>query len=467
MIPITVRQAAHLLGGRLAGGLGTEVVTGISTDSRAAERGGLFFAIPGERFDGHDFVEAAFDSGSVCSVVSRRFRAPTHHGQFVYVDDVVRSLGKLAAWNRQQLGATVIAVTGSNGKTTTKNMLAHILGSRYRCRCSKNSYNNNIGVPLTLLSADRQDEYLVVEIGSNFPGEVGQLAEMVEPDAGMLTNVGHAHLQGFRSLDGVRAEKLSLFEHVRTNGLAIADRGAVAALSDLPRRDVLRWATFGEHADADFHLAEVTGGLECTSSLINGLIRVELRVPGIHNAGNAAGVYAMCHGLGLSDDDVLTALRSFEMPEHRLCVERIGSITIIDDTYNANPNSMKAAIRTISMVPRESGRRILVVGEMAELGEASERLHRDVGEESSRAGLDVVVAIGESARPVTRRLSWSEGANNSTSPQFVFWATVAEACEKLPSILRRGDTVLMKGSRVAGLDVLPSTLREHARLLTV
>ena len=457
MIPMALGQVAQAMDGRASGAHRNQVVSGVSTDSRTVAAGELFFAVKGERFDGHEFVAAAFEGGACACVVGEDFAASSR-APLIRVGNVTRALGKLAAYHRRVAGATVIAVTGSNGKTTTKSMLAHVLGTELRGRAALKSYNNHIGVPLTLLAGERDDQFLVVEIGASAPGEVATLAAMAWPDIGMVTSIGNAHLAGLGGIAGVRAEKMSLFAHVRPEGLAVIDAAAVSGLGVLPRAGELRWITYGDHPEADVRVTNVGGDLRHTSAVIEGRHVLQLDVPGAHNAVNAAGVFTVCRHLGMREERILAVLSSFQMPSLRLDVRRVGEVTVIDDCYNANPTSMQAALEVLSRAT--GGRRVLVAGEMAELGDQSEGLHRAVGEQAAGAGVALVVAVGESAQGIAEAAAASAA---ESAVQAVCYADVAEAARRLPGRLQAGDTVLIKGSRCAGLETLAARIGEGFR----
>ncbi len=236
MKPLTLDEILTAINGRPLSEITPGTVTGVSIDSRTVSAGDIFFAIQGERFDGHDYVDEALEKGASWAVVSNaeRFVDPAFRSHTISVDDTVAALGRLGSYHRRQVSADVIAVTGSNGKTTTKAMIGHVLSTQKRGRSAHKSYNNHIGVPLTLLSSEADDEFLVVEVGTNHAGEIGQLASLIAPDIGVITSVGAVHLEGLQSIDGVIAEKLSLLDRIRRGGLAVVN-------IDQPRvRDRLR-----------------------------------------------------------------------------------------------------------------------------------------------------------------------------------------------------------------------------------
>jgi UDP-N-acetylmuramoyl-tripeptide--D-alanyl-D-alanine ligase len=449
VIRLTLAEIAHIVGGRLEGADPTATVGAVSTDSRQLRPGCVFFAIRGERFDGHAFARAAVDAGARASVVQADF-PPSPDLPLLRVSDVTAALGQLAAHHRRLSRATVIGVTGSNGKTTTKDMLTHVLSTRMRGRGSIKSYNNQIGVPLTLLSCDQDDTFVVAEIGSNAPGEVAALAAIAAPDYGVITSIGAAHLAGFGGIEGVRREKMSLTAHIRSGGTAVVNAAAVSGMGVFPRAGELRWVTFGDHPEAEVRVTDISGDLHHTFAAIEERHVLRLKVAGAHNAVNAAGVFTVCRHMGMCVEDILAALATFEMPPLRMIVRQIGGLTIIDDCYNANPSSMEAAIRVLAQSAQ--GRRVLVAGEMAELGGQSEYWHHRMGEVAAQSGVEVVFAVGSGAHGIARVASSGEFAGASGPSRGVCCEDVDEVSRLLAGELRDGDTVLIKGSRSAGLE---------------
>jgi UDP-N-acetylmuramoyl-tripeptide--D-alanyl-D-alanine ligase len=457
VIPIGISEVAEVVGARLLGEPPSGLVTGASTDSRSTRPGEIFFAISGPRFDGHDFVGAAFERGAAACVVDRpnsAEAAPGRTGPLLVVPDVVNALGRLAASHRRQCRAKVVGITGSNGKTTTKSMLRHLLAARMRTRAARLSFNNHVGVPLTLLSARPDDAVLIVEIGTSGPGEVARLAEMAAPDLAVLTSVGYAHLEGLGGFEDVRAEKMSIFEHVQHGGLGVLNASVVCNGGNWPRRDEMQWVTFGTEACSDVRVTDVESDLTGTRATIEGRYRLELSLPGRHNAVNAAAAWAAARHLGLAPEEILDGLRSCRLPQMRLMVERAGEVTVINDCYNANPSSMSAAIELLRGV--RGGRRVLVAGDMAELGESSQGWHRRIGEDTARAGLDLLVTVGREAREIARA-----AVAAGTTTQTASFADVDEAGRWLSPRLRSGDTVLVKGSRVVGLERLVRSIQDR------
>ncbi len=469
MIKLTLAEIVAAVRGRPWGELPTVSVGGVSTDSRSATPDDLFFAIPGERYDGHDFVAAALRRGAVAAVVAgsragrveaqlRESGVPQARGALlIEVDDTVAALGRLAAYHRGLSAAEVIAVVGSNGKTTTKAMIHHILAGRLRGRASPKSFNNAIGVPLTLLSAQQGDEYLVVEIGTNRPGEIAELGGLARPDLVVLTCIGEEHLEGLGSLEGVAAEECAIFDKLRGKGFAAVNIDSPEVRRHLPAPGGgTHVVTFGRSADADVRLSDVQYAAPWLSFRLNERFAFRLRLPGAHNAVNAAGAVTIARRLGFDYDEAAVRLESFVLPPMRNEVVEVGGITIVNDAYNANPSSALAAIDTLEQLPCR-GRRILVFGEMRELGRQSAALHRRVAERIRSAGLHRVVLVGSATDPMYELLG--DGALFGPSVERV--ADVDECTARLAEGVQPGDVVLLKASRAVALDRVVAPLKER------
>ncbi len=450
MIAMTLRQMTEAMGGRLdiprPGVMGRRVVT----DSREVRPGDVFFALRGETHDGHAFVRQALDLGAalcVCEAPRRREMRGSDPMLCAWVDDVTVALGRLAAWYRRRVmnkATRVIAVTGSNGKTTTKRMIDHVLAGSRKGHCSPKSFNNQIGVPLTILSADADDDYLVLEIGTNAPGEVAALAGMGDPDVGVITSIGEAHLEGLGGLSGVLVEKSSLLRCIRRGGLGVVnvDHEAMERhLAGLP----IEIRRIGRRAGGDVAVGEVRGTIRGTSFTLGGDCRVDLPMPGAHHATNAAAAYAVGRWFGVTSAEIADRLRTFVPPQGRTNVAECGGVTLVDDAYNANPASVSAAIALLAA--QEKGRRVLVLGDMLELGAESAGLHRRVVETARKAGIEVFVGVG----PLMTSAALGLGAEPLGRLQ-VLCDSAETACGALDGILSPGDTVLVKGSRGIRLD---------------
>jgi UDP-N-acetylmuramoyl-tripeptide--D-alanyl-D-alanine ligase len=489
MKPLTIQETIDALEGTPDRPTPPGTIARVQTDSRGVEPGDLFVAIRGPRFDGHDFVAEAFGQGAVGAVVRSDFelRAPGHpkvraaaDGLLVRVDDPVGALGRLARYYRRSVvgrSVAVVAVTGSNGKTTTKEMIAHALGGRWRGRASIKSFNNAIGVPLTLLSVEPADEFVICEVGTNAPGEIAALSRLIEPEVGVITGVSEAHLAGLGSLEEITREKLSLFSYLQADGCAVLNADCEPLRTSFERNREwrrLKGVTFGEREEADLRLTDLrlvdadpgeegaasgtggtTGGIVFT---VNGRFEYRLAIPGRHNAMNALAAIAVARRMRMDHDEIAERLRSFRLPPMRLAVERIGPLTLINDAYNANPASLAAAVEVLAGM-KVPGRRVLIVGDMRELGLASDRLHQEAGQRISGHGVEMVVSIGEHARIIADTVASVSGGAIETHS----YGSVALARRRLVSYLRREDTILVKGSRVLELEKLVPLIREWAK----
>lgn len=460
MIPMEAREVAVAIGASEVSWDKGARITGVSTDSRQVRPGDLFVAIQGDRFDGHDFVAQACDKGAV-ACICRADRCPAvaaGAGMLVLpVDDTVEALGRLASYYRRQVmspGTVVVAVTGSNGKTTTKQMLDHVLGKAFRGIASPKSFNNNIGVPLTLLSAGADDRYVITEIGTNAWGEVAALGAMASPDVAVITSIGEAHLEGLGDIRAIAAEKASLLESVREHGFAVVnvDRPEIQPFLLTGRR--LRLVTVGRSSKARLPVRDVNVSLCGTTCYVGDRFRFELAVPGAHHACNAAIAFAVARWFGLAPEEIIEHLRTFEPGDGRARPIQCGDVTMIDDAYNANPSSMLAAIQTLRS--SEPARRILVMGDMLELGRQGASHHRRMIAAVVDAGIEVLLAVGPLSMEAARAVEHA-----SCTTHIVPCEDAAAASKALASIVGGGDVVWIKGSRAMELDRVVASLRER------
>lgn len=466
MITLTLSEVIGAIEGRPATDLGPGSVRGVSTDSRTIQPGELFFAIVGERFDGHAFAADALARGAAAAVIAAGREAEVRAAlqergpvggplpPLIAVNDTVAALGRMGAYHRRLLRCPVIAIVGSNGKTTTKAMVHHLLSERRQGRCSPKSFNNALGVPLTLLSAEAADEYLVVEIGTNAPGEVAQLARLAQPDMVVLTGVGEEHLEGLGDLEGVASEECSILRLLRPGGFAAVNIDAPQVRPHLPVPGVTA-TTFGWADDADLRVTAARYDAPWLHFELNGRFGYRLRLPGRHNASNAAGAIAVARRIGLEHAELGARLESFVAPPMRNELLEIGGVTIINDAYNANPRSAVAAFESLAALPAR-GRRIVVFGEMRELGPRSAELHREVAQRLAEMRVDHVLLVGAAGEWMSAVL----GEATLFRPAVECCADVEVCGARLAELLQPGDVVLLKGSRAVGLERLIEPLRQ-------
>jgi UDP-N-acetylmuramoyl-tripeptide--D-alanyl-D-alanine ligase len=459
MKPLILDEVIAAIGGKPVGTPPPVRVTGVSTDSRTITPDSLFFALRGEQFDGHEYVAQALIAGAVAAVISDPGAITSDlppRAILIQVKDTAQALSDLARFHRRQLAAQVIAVTGSNGKTTTKMMIDHVLAGRFKGRASIKSYNNHIGVPLTLLSAAGDDEYLVVEIGTNAPGEVAALAKLTAPDIAVITSVAGVHLEGLRDLQGVAQEKASLLDHVRQGGFAAVNADEPLLEDELPTSPKFKLIRYGHRSDADLRLTDVAVEPEGLRFKINGRFDVSLPVMGRHNALNILAAVAVGRRFGLADDEIIERLKNFSLPSMRLQRETHSGVTFINDAYNANPASMEAAVDVLDEMAL-TGRRILVLGDMRELGEQTDRYHEHLGRHVGQRKADYLVAVGVQAERVT-------AAARLGRPTLKTWCYPDSdgAGRAIINLTHPGDVVLVKGSRLLKMERVVDHFRRHA-----
>jgi len=449
MIEISLAEALQLLQASLLGGKLNGTIRGVSTDSRTVKAGNLFVALCGARYDGHEFVGAAFERGASGAVVSRNVSVAVDsegsNPAVLLVKDTLVSLQVLARAWRERVGFPVLAITGSNGKTTTKEMPWAVLASRFRVLKTSGNYNNQIGLPLTLLGLSAEHQVAVVEMGTSAPGEIHRLCEIARPDVGILTNVSGAHLEFLKSLRGVQQAKAELLDHLSPQGVAILNRDDPLVM-ELAGRVKGKVMTFGLDPEAHVSALQVKDrGIEGSEFILKtrtGTCPARLAVPGLHNLPNALAAVAAGEVFQIPLQEAARALVSVRFPAMRMQVNRLpGGITLVNDAYNANPCSMEAALRTLA-ASRQGGKLYFVAGDMRELGEDSESYHRQVGRLAADLGIDVLVGIGEQIRWTLEEAGVRGGGKVA-----VHLCDHEEAARLLQSRLRPGDTVLIKGSR--------------------
>ncbi|HLW54051.1 MAG TPA: UDP-N-acetylmuramoyl-tripeptide--D-alanyl-D-alanine ligase [Candidatus Angelobacter sp.] len=434
-----------------------QVATGYSIDSRTLNQGDLFIALRGDRFDGRDFVEAALKKGAVAALLEpgQDGAKAADPSRLLYVDDALHALQALGAAARRVWGKPLMAVTGSAGKTTTKEILAHLLATRYRVMKSTGNLNNHIGLPLQLLKLEMEHDLAVVEMGMNHAGEIRALGTLAAHDLAVVTAVAPVHLEFFESLGAIARAKYEIIETLHPGGAAVlnADDDYV---SQFGRDFHGKVVTFGIRRAADVSAQNVKlKGVEGSEfELVSGSVRERVRLPlvGEHNIYNALAGAAAALKHGVMPSQIAAALATLRPSEKRGQVLELRGATIINDCYNSNPRALKAMIDTLASIPAR--RHILVAGEMLELGPTAEALHREAGEHAGEKKIDIVIGVRGLARAL------AEGACGGGS-QSQFVETPEEAGEWLARELRQGDAVLLKASRGVKLERALEALRSE------
>ncbi|GGH30209.1 UDP-N-acetylmuramoyl-tripeptide--D-alanyl-D-alanine ligase [Cribrihabitans marinus] len=451
----TSTEAARATGGQATG---YWQASGVSIDTRTLEPGDLFVALTATR-DGHEFVAQALEKGAAAALVSRRPEGVAEDAPLLIVDDVQTALESLGRAGRDRCAARVVAVTGSVGKTSTKEMLLCMLQDQGETHASVASYNNHWGVPLTLARMPRDTDYAIIEIGMNHPGEIDPLARMARPHVALVTTVAAAHLEAFDSIEGIAQEKAAIYDGLPRGGVAVLN-------ADIPQAQILRdkaarlGATpisFGRTA-RDFRLAEVEVEGQVTrakADIYGSILGFRINSAGAHFAMNALGALAACAALGADLIGALTGLRDWRPYRGRGVRRKValatgGALELFDDSYNANPASVGAALDVLAAA--EGRRRVAILGDMKELGPQAAELHAELAELPAMGGVDVVHCIGplmrslHDALPTDRRGEWDETADGLAA--------------RLPDLLRAGDVVLVKGSLSVGMARVVDAIRE-------
>ncbi len=437
-------------------------ITGVSIDSRAVAKGDLFIALRGERFDGHNFISKAVEAGAACILVDQRWseaNAPmmvSIHIPRIVVDNTIESLGHLAAAYRKKFEIPFVAVGGSNGKTTTKEMIKSVLGTRYRVLSTEGNLNNHIGLPQMLLQLEPKHEVAVLEIGTNHPGEIAYLCSILHPTHGLITNIGREHLEFFETLEGVAKAEGELFEWLAGHqGVAFinCDDHRIQRLKKRVKKKVM----FGFGSGRNL----VKGTVVSTDQHGQVLLRVKplrkkafevaLGVPGKHNAKNALAAVTVGLALKVRPSDIQKALAEFRPAKNRTQIQHVGGITIINDTYNANPDSTLAALDTLKRI-ESHGKKIAVLADMLELGTHSADLHRHIGNAIADYGVEIVLTYGKLAKSI------NDSALVDTKAHF---DDKNALIEYLVRSVAEGDIVLIKGSRGMKMEEVVSALSER------
>jgi UDP-N-acetylmuramoyl-tripeptide--D-alanyl-D-alanine ligase len=463
-IALTTAELATVTEGQLLSGTPDRRIERISIDSRSVSAGDLFIAIRGDRFDGHEFVTAALAAGAAGAVVTQAPAAPeAGHGRpapiLLQVRDTTRALQDIAREMRRRSGAKVIAITGSAGKTTTKELTAEFLSAKYSVFRNKGNLNNHIGLPLSLLELRSRPEIAVVELGMNHPGEISTLVGIAEPDVRVWTNVGDAHLGFFASADAIADAKAEILERARPTDLLVANADDPRVMAHVPRF-AGRTLTFGVSERADVRATDVEhrGLAGVAANVINrrGEVHISSPLLGLGNLSNVLAAAAVAFELGIALDTIAGRAASMRPAAHRGALLRLpGGITLIDDSYNSSPSALKQSLATVGAATG-SARKIAVLGEMLELGIHATRLHRECGRAAAQAGLQLLITVGGDP---ARQLADAAREAGLPETRVVHVATSAEAAELALKRVRPGDLVLVKGSRGIRTDTVVERLK--------
>lgn len=452
MKKITLGEIAKACSGRLSpdDSIAKLTIDNITTDSRKAEKGFLFIPLKGENFDGHDFIDKAYKSGAVCCLSERD--TGTEDSPCIFVESCYQAIKDIAQYYRRLFNIPVIGITGSVGKTSTKEMIASVLSQKFKVLKTQGNFNNELGVPLTLFGLEQEHRAAVVEMGISDFGEMSRLSKMVRPDICVITNIGDCHLENLIDRKGVLKAKTEMFKYRNKNG-AIFLNGDDENLRTVENVDGTHPCFYGIDEKNDYCARNINNkgirGIKCDLCHGDSAINVTIPAIGTYMVSNALVAVAVGQYLGMDDEDIAKGIKSYKTVGSRDGIIDNGCITIIDDCYNANPNSVKGAIDTLCNL---QGRKVCILGDMKELGKNSAAFHNQVGLYAAQKGVDVLAAVGSDAVGI------ANGAKTGSGLVYCF-DDVPSAVENLKNIIQKDDVVLVKASRAMKFENIVSALK--------
>ncbi len=430
-------------------------ITSVSIDSRKIKEGDLFVPLMGENVDGHSFISSAFEKGAVASLIDKNCDIPDGSGTVIQVENTMEALQKIAQNYKKTFDIPVIGVTGSVGKTTTKEMIASVLSAEVDVLKTQGNYNGQIGLPLTLLEIEAHHEAMVVEMGISKFGEMEKLSEIVEPDIGVITNIGISHIENLKTQENIREEKLKILKNYNGKYFLNGDSPFLAQLGKTRLNDVVY---FGLNGAYQYRAEDILSYQNTTEfTLITPDFKESLVIPclGIHNVYNALAAISIALEIGMYFDDIKTGLLNYKGVSMRQEISEINGINIIDDSYNASPDSVKSALAVLRALKSE-GRNIAVIADMLELGDNTEKIHYDLGKYIALEGINILVTVGNLSKFI------HQGANDSSLPiKTMHFSNNEEAGRCIYGFLETGDKVLFKGSRGMHVDEIVSAVKKN------
>ena len=457
MKELTLAQIAEACGGTLIGGNEAKeyTVTGVEIDSRRVKAGDLFVAIPGEKVDGHKFIPDVLKKGAYALAQ----QSLDVDGAYILVEDTVTAMKRLARFYRNTLDIKVVGITGSVGKTSTKEMIASVLGTKFRVHKTQGNFNNGIGLPLTIFQIEKEHQVAVLEMGISEFGEMHELADMAQPDIMVITNIGLCHLENLKTRDGILKAKTESFAHLKPNGVVIlnGDDDKLSTVEQVAGRKPVFYGIKGRNlcetsVCADAVTEHGLEGMTAEFHTSQGDMEVFIPIPGEHNVYNALAATCVAEQLGLSMDEIKCGIAAASTISGRTNLIHTKGMTVIDDCYNANPVSMKASLDVLS---KAGGRKIAVLGDMGELGEDEKQLHYEVGTYAGTLPIDLLFCVG------TLSGKLAEGAKKQNPALTVkHYATREEMTEELLATVKEGDAVLVKASHFMEFPKVVAALTE-------
>lgn len=441
MHKLTLTQIAEATGGIILHGSGDITVESISIDSRKMDANTLFIALKGENFDGHDYIRNAFDAGASAALVSQKIELADGRG-VVLVDDTLIALGRLSKYYKEQFKIKTVAVTGSVGKTTTKDMLFSVMSQQYNTLKTEGNFNNEIGLPLTAMRLSSSHEAAVFEMGMSAFGEIDYLAQIARPEVAIITNIGMSHIENLGSQEGIYKAKTEICNYFDKNSLLIVngdDRFLIKA-KGFKKFTVV---TYGiENKECDYRAYDIENlGIEGTkfrTKIYGREYEIHVKTPGVHNVYNALAAIACGVHYNIAPQRIVAGIEDFSLTKMRMAIEKTSELTIINDCYNSSPDSVNAALKVLAT---QKTRRVAILGDILEMGEYAKQAHFKIGQWVYENGVDVLIAVGENSAHII------EGAKAAGVEETVYFNTTDEACENILDSIQKNDSVLVKASR--------------------
>lgn len=474
---LTIETLLNITGGLYFGpyaDMAQEIVS-ITTDSRTAVKGCLFAAIKGERVDGHDYIQACFEKGAAC-VIAERYPEEMY-GPVIIVESTLSALQQIAKYYLASLNIPVVGITGSVGKTSTKEMIASVLSTKYRVCKTEGNFNNGLGLPLTIFRLRKEDEIAVLEMGISDFGEMHLLADIARPDVCVMTNIGYAHLEQLKDRDGILKAKSEIFDFLDENGTIIVngDDDKLMGLEKVKGISPIRYGIRSDNAVyADQIEADGIEGSHCTMHTPEGEISLFVPMPGEYMIYNALAGAAVGRRFGLSLQEMKQGIEAYRSISGRFHVIHAGSLTVIDDCYNANPASMKASLKVLG---QGAGRKVAILGDMGELGTEAVALHREVGSFAAlESKADLLITVGElsehiskaaeEAKPASKQGQEADGSKSkadSALPECIHFQTITQLCTQLEDLLKAEDIILVKASHFMHFEQIVKKIQDEIR----
>lgn len=453
---ITINEIILATKGTLAVGNTDDVINSVSIDSRNIQENALFIPIMGENTDGHNYIQNAFDNGAKASLIEEKYDANNYNGgAIIKVQSTKKALRDLAKYYRNKFNISVVGVTGSVGKTTTKEMIASVLGETLDIIKTEKNYNGQLGLPLTIFNIEKHHNVAVLEMGVSEIGEMDKLADIAGADIGVITNIGLSHIENFKSVEVTCREKMKMIQKEGGTFFLNGDSPLLAKAHEYTDKEIVY---YGINGDFPYKCEEIySNGNNTNFTLVTNQFREQIQIPclGLHNVYNALAAIAVAQKFDIHMDDIKKGLLKFKNVAMRQQISKIGDITLIDDSYNASPDSVKSSVSVLKNLS-PNGRNIVVIADMLELGEHSQKIHYETGRYIALEGIDILITVGKDSAYL------SNGAISANQKlKLIHFDGNKEAFEYLKNILSKNDKVLIKGSRGMHTDEIVNDLKNY------